>query len=139
MTTPTRLRTVADILEQHPNLPAPSVSFYQSGNVSVHWYLCLDSYGMVENMQKHYAAEIVRALGGKWNKEESGDDFRFAQQRDGIDYTILVKRSAVCERIVVGTETVTVPAMPAREALPARIETREVVEWRCEPLLADVS
>ena len=78
-------------------------------------------------------AAIRRAVGGKWDKREaqgvSWPEMVF--EREG--YSITVKREAVCTRRVVGTETVTLPAV---EAQPERTVEREIVEWDCEPVLA---
>ena len=57
-------------------------------------------------------------------------------EQEGLKLTIAVKRDAVCTRRVVGTETVTLPAV---EAQAERTEEREVIEWDCEPLLSKAS
>jgi len=84
---------------------------------------------------------IVRALGGTWSKEYSDGELTMSQTREGLDLTVMVRREAVCERVVIGYEPVTIPAMeamPATPAMPERVETREIVEWRCTtPLLAE--
>lgn len=81
-------------------------------------------------------AAIRRVVGGKWDKREntclSGDP-EMVFETDG--HMVTVKREAVCIRRVLGTETVTVPAV---KAAPERTEEREVVAWDCEPILATV-
>lgn len=80
------------------------------------------------------ARDLMRAIGGgRWAKDSSGNTMAFDGMCGGVPVRIYVARDAVCERVVVGTETVEVPAQPAVEA---HTQTREVVDWRCAPLLA---
>jgi hypothetical protein len=136
------LRAVADLLAAHPDLPLlPYVTLYghRPERADLTWSLHINGNAIDAADQKAKAALILRTLGGKWNKDfEWGDTDRadFAQARDGLHLRVVVQRSAVCERVVVGEETVTLPAV---EAQPERTATREVVEWRCEPVLAEVS
>lgn len=129
-----KLRAVADLLEQHPDLPTPCVFAYSSGTVDVSWQILNDA--STKDDQKAAAIAIRRALGGTWRKEAWDNRFDFYQERDGLNLQILASREQICERIVVGSETVTVPAVAAQ---PEHTEVREVVEWRCEPLLANES
>lgn len=137
-TMPETLRAVADLIEAHPDLPLPLVNVYdyrpEQGDLD--WFLMVNGRAKDEADQKAIATAIIRALGGKWDKAPTGDDFRFRQTRGGLNFNVQVHREAVCERVVVGTESVTLPAV---EAQPARTETVEKVEWRCEPLLAEAA
>jgi hypothetical protein len=127
-----KLRAVADLIEAHPDLPLPSVFAYQgSQKVDVSWQLMNNE--ATKQVQRAAAVQIVQTLGGSWDKSAWDDRFDLSTERDGLDLKILSARDQVCERIVTGVETVTVPAV---EAQPERTEEREVVEWRCEPLLA---
>lgn len=127
------LRKVADLLESHPDLPPPLVSIYSHipDKPELHWYLHIN--GKDAATQKATAQRIITAIGGKWSKSFD-DDARFTQERDGIDLLVVVVREAVCERVVVGTKTVTIPAEPAK---PERVVEVDEVEWRCEPVLAE--
>lgn len=131
------LRAATDFIAAHPHLPAPYVSSFNRGEVDLNYYLQIRNPGDLAE-QKDVAAAIVRAVGGDWDKEPWGDQFRFTATRGPLKFDVQVKREAVCERIVVGTETVTLPATEAQviDAQPERVEQREVVEWRCLPLLA---
>lgn len=134
------LREAADLLEQHPDLPyQPYITSRTNGRAHLAWYLPLPHLtGSDLDTQKADAATIVRALGGTWDKSEpsaESDSFNFTQKRGRLELTVQVDRPAVCERVVTGTETVTVPGRPAE---PERTVEREVVEWRCQPLLADL-
>ena len=125
------LAEAAALLADLPsNLPAPYVTAGSWGYADVHWQLMHDAE---VSGQKLLAAAVIRALGGKWDKDP-GETFSFRQARGGLRLTVSVDRPAVCQPVVTGTETVTIPAV---EAQPERTEVREIVEWRCEPLLAD--
>ncbi|WKN47114.1 hypothetical protein [Nocardioides sp. Arc9.136] len=95
--------------------------------------------------QKETAAQVVRSLGGHWDKGRrhgGGDLFDFTKEYGGgVRAEVVVDRDEVCERVVVRTETVTIPATDLQviEPQPERTETREVVEWRCAPLLTDTA
>lgn len=119
-------RRAADLIEQHPDLAKPAVS--DDGHLM--WWLY--SFDCPEGVPAMVAA-IRRAVGGKWDKREAQglSEPEMVFEREG--YVITVKRDAVCTRKVVGTETVTLPAV---EALPERTVEREIVEWDCEPVLA---
>lgn len=126
-----RLRIVADLLDAHPGLPIPSVFAYAGGSVDVSWQIC---NGDDDLDQKAALRDIVRSVGGLWNKSSSADRFYMDRDWRGIRLSVVAAREQVCTRRVVGTETVTVPAV---EAQPERTEVREIVEWDCEPVLGD--
>ena len=133
------LRAVAEFIDAHPDLPRPPyVCCYDHtpDQADVSWYLSINNNAVDEADQKAKATAIIRSVGGKWDKTPSGNDMRFEQTVNGLHLDVLVAREAVCERVVTGTETVTLPAV---EAQPERTEERDVVEWRCEPLLAETS
>lgn len=107
-------RRVADLLEQHPDIALPFV--YGDGKIAwnIYSFECPDGIPAM-------VAKIRRIVGGKWDKRESksgagSDEMIF--EREG--YQITTRREAVCVRRVVGTETVTKPAVN----LPERTETR---------------
>ena len=137
------LRAVADLIDVHPDLPEPYVTAYSSGNIEAHWYLHINDLEKDMPGQKAAAAQIVSTLGGKWDKREAlFNDTRseFTQRRDGLFLEVVVNRAAVCERVVTGSHTVTVPATPAMPARPAEAERTKTVEdftWVCSSLLAD--
>lgn len=135
------LLAAAALIKTHPDLPAPYVtSFSSTDTVELNWYLRHREDTDELDDQRSAAQQIVKALGGTWDKFHESEDLRMRQRRGGLVFEILVKREAVCERVVVGTETVTIPAteaIPAQPAMPERTETRDVVEWRCAPLLAE--
>lgn len=130
-------RAVADFLDAHPGIPVPYTAVYdhQPDVADLSWYMHINGKGD-ETVQREAAQAIVRGVGGKWDKEFSDNEARFAQRRDGLNMLVVVVREAVCERRVVGSETVVVPAI---EAEPERTVVREIVEWDCSPVLTEVS
>lgn len=128
----TGLREAADLLDQHPDLPQTYITVGSWG-VTVSWQLTIE-YPDDLPAQKAELARIVRTIGGKWDKAQFGDTFHFRRTYGLLKLDAYVDRPAVCERVVTGTTTVTIPAKAAE---PERTETVETVEWRCQPLLAD--
>lgn len=123
------LRELADFIEAHPDLPWSDVypgTFEWRVNV------------FVGNDAEKFAA--FAASGGRWDKStyaSDGEDGIFMVTRTfggGVSLQVVTNRNAVCERKVVGVETVEVPDPDA----PKVTVEREVVEWECRPLLAEV-
>lgn len=129
------LRQLADLLAAEPTLPLPNTGSFD-------WYVFdLNSRGSDEAAmadQKSAAAGIVRLLPGSQTKQDGNDLFRFEGRIGGLETQVVVNRSAVCERVVTGTETVTkrVPDPSVEVPLVEVTETVETFEWRCAPLLA---
>lgn len=126
------MRVAIDLIAAHPELPTPSVFAYSTGSVDVTWQLMHNDD--TKDDQRGTAQRIIRAIGGHWSKNPWGDRFDFERQYDGVKLEIYAHRDQVCERRVVGTETVTIPAV---EAQAERTETREVIEWDCNPVLTE--
>lgn len=126
------LHAAADLIAQHPDIKPPYITTSTStGRVDLDWYLHHEEDG------RTHAAEIVRSIDGRWDRGEadfSGPLATWTQKRDGLTLMVSVSREQVCERVVTGTETVTIPAVAA---VPERTEIRETVEWRCESLLRE--
>lgn len=113
------LRELADFIEAHPDRPVPP-----------------DIYAAVHISDTDELRAAVRAIGSA-DKEYSGDFFTAVRHfPGGIRYGVQAYREQVCERVVVGTETVEVPDPEALAAVPRVTQEREIVEWRCEPVLA---
>lgn len=92
---------------------------------------------------KDALAEFVRRAlkhGARIDKEVDGGFFEVKAQFGPVEFEGWAVREAVCERVVVGSETVTrtVPD-PKKVAKVPMVEvttTVEKVEWKCPPLLA---
>lgn len=130
---PVALRAIAAWLESHPEFGTYEIVFPRYGS----------EYFEVRNYSCHSAAKVaetVRACGGRWEKV-AGDDnsllFTFQQEIAPLVFAaISTGRENVCQRVVVDTKTVTLPAEPALPARPERTEVVEIAEWRCAPILA---
>ncbi len=68
-------------------------------------------------------------------KEYSDNYFRLYLSFGELQYRVLCDRDEVCERTVVGTETVMESVPPEGEWTEQAVE-KDVVEWVCNPLLA---
>lgn len=75
---------------------------------------------------------VTKDYDGKWGSVS-------VALSDAVKVWTYAEREQVCTRIVTGTETVTVTVPDPDVTVPTvEIEqTREIVEWRCEPLLAE--
>lgn len=118
----TGLRAVADWFEVHPEIAIPYA--HQIG-----------IYDLGEDEAVGLAA-VARAMGSA--RKDATEDFisLFKDFGGNVSVKAWAYRNAVCERVVVGTETVTKlipdPTAPEVEV----IEEVEIVEWRCAPILA---
>lgn len=126
----TGLRQLAALLELHPELNVPATDTIQ-----------FFPLGSPED-EKAYLAAFARHVPGSKQKKTTGDTlFLLTGQLAGLKVEAVAWRRSVCERVVVGTETVTttVKDPQALAAVPEVevTEEREVVEWRCSPILDD--
>lgn len=110
------LRELADWLEATPE-----------ADITVYGIDC-QNYGATK--------EDVLALArteGAFEKNYVGGYFELIRRfTGGVTYIMNAAREEVCTAVVVGTETVTVPD----PAAPKVEVERDVVEWKCHPLLA---
>lgn len=119
------LRELADFFEQFPDL---RFDFDQSATILAY---CRD---------KDELAGWARAF-GRADKRIDESWFNVERKFGPFQIQAYTYRDAVCERVVVGQETVRVeePDPDALAAVPkiTKTVTRDVIEWRCdEPLLA---
>lgn len=133
------LRELADFIDANPDLPGLRHTF---ANVSV---FPRDKEGVAA-----WARAAMKATGkasklqdGTW----AGVQLEFGPDREHtgrpVRIAVRIEREEVCERVVTGTrlETKEVPDPEALAAVPlvTVTETVEDVEWRCLPLLADLT
>lgn len=113
------LRALADLIEERPMLAGDPFT-------SVDLHLFPTSAAEM--------AALVRELGGNRQKDH-GDQFLMVVREFGAGVRIRIagEREQVCEAVVVGTETVEVPDPDA----PKVTVERDVVEWRCAPVLGE--
>lgn len=121
------LRTLADLLEQQPDLQLPA-----TGRTTA-------VYVIADGDQKAQLADWARAMTGRKTKDASDAYFSLEGKVGGLDVIVIANREDVCERVVVGTRDVVeeAPDPEAVAALPKTTVTRteEIVEWRCSPVL----
>lgn len=129
------LRALADLFEANPELAED----FRYG----------DAFSKIHNPVSH--SEDPRASMAAWARAGKAAGAPVAKDYDGQWGSVTVtltdavkiftyaKREQVCTRVVTGTETVTVKVPdPSVEIPMVEVEqTREIVEWKCEPLLAE--
>lgn len=108
------LRQIADWFEAHPDIPPPS-----------------DPIACYTLDTKEEAARCIRAL-GSCAKTYNDWSFTLSKNFEGVNLRFIFTRAKVCERRIVGVETVPAEYVPAHTR-PAT--TREIVEWDCGPVL----
>lgn len=125
------LRALADLLEQHDELPLPY-------DVTALW---ISSGPRPE--QRAIAQTFTRVMPGTIRKGVRGDAFDLDGEIGPIHVGLIVQRDAVCQRVVTDVTEVTreVPDPDALAAVPmiTVTETVEQVEWICSPVLAQVA
>jgi hypothetical protein len=123
------LRALADALDSNPDLPLPYDGTLSRLTVFAH--------------TKGEAAAYARVLPGRVDKKVYDGTYGFSLlgSLHGLDVVVYAPREEVCERVVVGTRTVTreVQDAEALAAVPTTTitETVEDVRWECRPLLAE--
>lgn len=121
------LRAFADLLEQNPDLRLP----YHGDRTEM---LIFPTYG---GDQRAELARWARLLPGLKRKRARDDNFDLAANLRGLKLLICCDRDQVCEKRVIGTETVTEtvpdPEYMAAAPLVERETEREIVEWVCPP------
>lgn len=111
------IRQMADFLEQHPDVPLPSdhQPVYIWGTDA-----------------KRQLAAAALALGDA-EKEADASFFSLVRRFGPIVYTVKACRENVCERVVVGTKTITTQVPPEGVEMLTVTSEEEIVEWRCPP------
>lgn len=114
------LRDLADFIESSTDVPFPDSSTT---------ILC-------PLQGKHELAAFAKA-GGFVRKTADDSWFNVIRDFGPIQLEAYVSRAAVCERVVVGQETVTIEKPDPDAPKIEETVTRDIIEWRCdEPLLA---
>ena len=86
---------------------------------------------IIENNRDAYARE-VRTLGGSRSKKLTDDIHEVNRDFGKVQVAVLALRESVCEAVKVGTETYV-----EHEVIESRpvTKTRDLMEWRCAPVL----
>ena len=118
------LREAAAWFEAHPEVPIPAsalhITLYDLGG---------------DEAELETLKTIARAMGAA-TKDYEDDFFKLSCTfADAVTVTAVAWRENVCQRIVVGTETVIEQRPPdGVEMVDVEVE-REIVEWDCPPSL----
>jgi hypothetical protein len=117
------LRQLADLLDAHPEWPLP-----------LHQVILMFTG---DDARGRFAA-AARLFPGPLTKSTTDKFFDLTGALRGLDVELTAYRDVVCERVVVGTETITkqVPDPTVTVPLVEVTETIEQVEWRCSPVLS---
>lgn len=113
------LRAIADMLETHGDIPLPVASTFTT-------------FFSGDDAPAQMAA-IRRVIGGRWTKTATDSWFWLRKPFGPHEYDLTAARNIVCQRVVVGTEQVEEPDPEA----PKVVVEKEIIEWRCSPLLDD--
>lgn len=125
------LRALADLVEATPEVNAN----YLDGSSSLTvWYAHKpDVLPALARAGLTYGAKVDKKI-------NDTEIFELHLSFGPIRAVALAQRTDVCERVIVGTETVTEtvkdPELLAKVPEIEQTVEREIVEWRCEPLLA---
>jgi hypothetical protein len=103
------LRELADFYESHPEVPIPKPSYLDFSVYSLH--------------TKSEAAGIIKLLGTITKEYTDSGLFKVVRYFGPIALKFVFNRDTVCERVVV-----------RKEVVPEHV--REIVEWKCAPVLA---
>lgn len=116
------LRHIADTLQRNPLLPLP-------------YFGCvLQQCSGLEQM-----IAIGKAYGGRWDKETTDSNFELRREfANDLRMYLMLARTEVCTRVVVGTKEVPEKVIEAQEARVIPAHTEEIVEWHCPPSLSEL-
>lgn len=114
------MRAAADWLERNSDIKEPY-------DPKLQFFFVTDT-----DRPRQQVADLARRM-GTCKKDATSELFSVVKMFGPFKVEGIAYRDNVCERIVTGTEKVTVPAVEAR---PEREEVRELVEWKCSPLTA---
>lgn len=127
------LRALADLLEQHDELPLP----YEGNTVPLtfHYLSSPDPKAGLATFARIIPGALTKT---PWGGESDYIYFDLAGSIDGLKVNATAYRDAVCTRVVKGTREVTkVIPDPAAPTVTVT-ETVVDVEWVCSPVLAAV-
>ena len=123
------LRNAADFFEARPELGVP----YEADHLSFGFYGAVD--GISLDSTRGLAA-FVRIVGGKIEKEEDDSFYKLNAHKQGFSVRAVAYRSAVCEKVKVGTKVEPEHVIPAQEETIVPEREFPVYEWRCPSIMA---
>lgn len=129
------MREAADWLDAHPELPLPYLGTGMRIPIHISEWDADNLRGYDEPLAERFAA-AVRALGGERSKKADSEYMEVSRSfGPGLHIDVWTMREEVCEAVVVGTEQVEVDRVITPAVIEKVVEERDVIEWRCAPLL----
>lgn len=126
------LRLILDLLELRPDLPLPRDVGTSAWN-PLSWYPA----------DAPEAARLVKALGGRWekndpNKSEFDATYLRMKSKLGLELhvDVVVSREGVCEKKVVGTERKKVERVVQEQVTEEVYEDVDVIQFECKSLMS---
>lgn len=113
------LRELADFIEDNPE-------FAELADTTLNLYVA----NWYEDADRQFA-DLARKLGGHRTKSANERYLHVTRMFGPLEVSVFTNREVVCERVVVGTETVEVPDPNAAKVTVER----EIVEWECKSIL----
>lgn len=138
MTRPNEETSSIDMLRWATEMLANTTEAQRHANITLAPYGCELNVWTVD---KKATAAVIRAIGGKWEKNDPkagsfNAEFAIWKQYlgNGNHIQIMIEREEVCERVEVGRHIEDVEV-----TLTSKTEEREVIdyEWTCHPVLND--
>lgn len=118
------LRSIANFLEDHPELPLPDMDFrIYSLNSKEEAQAVARAFGNFEKGYSNWYATLTKAF----VKGEFGAE---------VALSYVFNREAICERKVVGVRTIPAEFVPAHTT---EARTEEIVEWDCGSILGEAN
>jgi hypothetical protein len=127
------LRVTANLMETIPDIPPPSLSAH---TIELTWSVSSSHPDPGAEL-----ARLARLMPCKLTKNKPGDAFgdeyyELRGEIDGVPIELWAKRELVCTKVVTGTRPVTKLVPDPAAAMVEVTEEEDIVEWRCDPLLA---
>lgn len=130
----TDLHRIADLIACNPDLIATFERAYLYSGI--YFYSSEGLADFIKVLAPHVRQSMGSDMHG-WAKSYSDNYATIRGWIGSIQWAVSTARDNVCERVVVGTETVTETIPDPDAPTITREVTRDIVEWKCGPILTD--
>lgn len=132
------LRAIADVIQDNPHLAAMIAQLFERSLWPIH-AVAYDQRDDPRAVMAGALRQFMTIASGPAEKHYDSDYFKAAIPLRAVKLRLTDERSQVCTRMVTGTETVTEeipdPGYIAAAPMVTVTSERDVVEWKCEPLM----